>query len=138
MSWAKRLYPYVLRAFLGLVLVLAIPAAMIGYSSWRSSHLHPPPSVRTLDDLLAWRTPGGLYLITRDGQQYLEAQGLDYDLGASGPPGYVFDEKGSLIDWTTDSGDDSKYQHKWHRFPEWRPARAEEVSRFIQRSRQAR
>ena len=31
----------------------------------------------------------------------------------SGPPEYVFDKGGSLVDWTADSGDDGDYQARW-------------------------
>ena len=31
----------------------------------------------------------------------------------SGPPCYMFDSKGNLVDWTMDIGDDGRYQRKW-------------------------
>lgn len=31
----------------------------------------------------------------------------------SGPPAYVFDETGALVDWTGDRGDDSAFMRKW-------------------------
>lgn len=31
----------------------------------------------------------------------------------SGPPAYVFDSKGKLIDWSGDTGDDPGFREKW-------------------------
>lgn len=31
----------------------------------------------------------------------------------SGPPAYVFDSKGKMIDWSSDIGDDSHFSDKW-------------------------
>jgi len=31
----------------------------------------------------------------------------------SGPPAYIFDSQGRLIDWTSDSGDDPSFQDRW-------------------------
>ena len=98
----------------GLVaLVFALPLCCIGYGRWRVHRLSPPDRVRTFNDLMDWRPPHLLQRLQHDGRTYVVASG-DECLIASAPSRYVFDESGRLVDWTHDSGDDGRFQKRWH------------------------
>ena len=53
-----------------------------------------------------------------DGEDYYELIGGigDYDILylPSGPPAYIFDKNGNLIDYSLDTGDDPDFLNKWH------------------------
>ncbi len=49
----------------------------------------------------------------------------------SGPPAYVFDSEGRLVDWSGDTGDDSRYKHAWPR-DQMHPIEVGVLSRIVE------
>ena len=56
-------------------------------------------------------------VLRTDGTQYYAAIGPVKPplVRASGPPMYIFDDSGRMIDWTLDRYDDSRFQQRWER-----------------------
>jgi hypothetical protein len=81
------------------------------------SKLAPPPGVRGFSDFSkAMPPPFSILISTVDGQEYLLWTGkvpAGWRL-ASGPPAYVFDKTGQLIDWTVDNGEAPTFYEKWY------------------------
>ena len=87
-------------------------------------HLHRwcqsvQPGGTTLAEVLAKlpeRADGRAF--TQDGPQYLALSGpiQAYPKFPSGPPVYIFDHTGQLIDWTVDEGDDEAFKTRWPTF----------------------
>ena len=100
----------------GFLLVAALPSIWI-VSEWdyaRRSLL--PESVTTYREFLeTMPQPAQVAIVSVDGQSYLEVNGpLPRGMAfPSGPPVYVFDSGGALVDWTHDSGDDGAFQSIW-------------------------
>ncbi|QDU54518.1 hypothetical protein [Aeoliella mucimassa] len=64
--------------------------------------------------------PASNYVLTDSaGNKYLEsiAPLPPMWMLPSGAPAYVFDAKGVLVTWTSDSGDDPTYQQRWRSLP---------------------
>ena len=63
------------------------------------------------------RPPQKIERIEKEEQQYVFVTGrmtpLWFVTIPSGPPCYVFDSGGTLIDWTKDIGDDSRFVERW-------------------------
>lgn len=61
--------------------------------------------------------PVGAYRLVVDDAAYVEFIGHREStvlVPASGPPAFVFDPRGALVDWTADSGDDPGFLDQWH------------------------
>jgi hypothetical protein len=74
------------------------------------------PSGLTLTHHLATMPePEGFRVISLNGRDYLAVQGPLRALLTfpSGPPVYVFDESGGLVDWFSDVGDDRSFNNRW-------------------------
>src|SRR4051794_28400504 len=101
--------------FLQTVLVLVLLfAGYIAVEAICACRANPPATVQTFDSYLQWQTkPRGVRLQDLGGQTYVLMYGPNAGLFPSGPPIYVFDWSGRLVDWTTDSGDDPRFQSKW-------------------------
>ncbi|MDR2430541.1 MAG: hypothetical protein LBD14_06635 [Puniceicoccales bacterium] len=54
---------------------------------------------------------------------------------ASGPPAYVFDETGKLVEWTADRGSDAVFKKKWGNLGEGTFIGAEDAKRIVKRAR---
>lgn len=76
-----------------------------------------------------------------DGNQYFEVLGkvpttaLFY--GGSGPPAYVFNSEGRLVDWTPDRGDTTRYVKKWGSFGVGSQIALAEVARRLMRANES-
>lgn len=87
-------------------------------------HLHRwcesvQPGGSTLAEVLAkLPDPVAGRAFTQDGHQYLALLGpvQTYPKFPSGPPVYIFDSTGQLIDWTADEGDDEAFRSRWSTF----------------------
>lgn len=74
----------------------------------------PDGSVANLEDYLEWRPDEDDFAAANvDGKQYVIAYGPLSGVFPSGPPAYVFDSDGALVDWSKDIGDDSEFIKKW-------------------------
>lgn len=70
----------------------------------------PPSSVTTFDQFVEWKPRPRLSLNQRGDETVLVAVGGFNGLALrSGPPCYVFDRTGRLIEWSRDMGDDSRF-----------------------------
>lgn len=49
----------------------------------------------------------------------------------SGPPAYIFDETGSLVDWSRDLGNNPSFTRKWGNFSNATPISAEEAKQLV-------
>ena len=106
----------ILIGVLGCVLVLVL---WLMLSALEEKKLKPPSSVQTIHDFLQ-QMPPPAYVKTFSFAEtnYYEVWGR---LGGtirlpSGPPSYIFDPAGRLVDWTYDRGDAGNYIRKWGRF----------------------
>jgi hypothetical protein len=97
-----------------ILVLLALLAAYVAVEQFGRSRARPPESVKTFDTYMAWQTTHRYARqLERDGQRFILLAGPNAGLLPSGPPTYVFDSAGQLIDWTSDSGDDSRFQKEW-------------------------
>ncbi len=64
----------------------------------------------------------GAWTMKKDGTNYFAAFGpIRAPLALpSGPPVYVFDTNGMMIDWTLDNGESPRFQKEWASFTEKR------------------
>jgi hypothetical protein len=70
--------------------------------------VEPPRSLQTLDDFRKWRPQyESAFRTEAGGSAYYLVHGERARALASGPSGYVFDERGNLVGWILDTGDDS-------------------------------
>lgn len=51
----------------------------------------------------------------------------------SGPPAYIFDETGALVDWCRDLGDNPSFARRWSNFSNAVPVSAEEAKKLLKR-----
>lgn len=102
---------------LGALLLVAITAGLFINSVAHRDRSEPPPGVRTLDAFLTeMDRPEHAYELTLSGSTYTELiAGKPLWTLASGPPAYVFDASGELVDHTLDDGDDHAYDLEWRR-----------------------
>jgi hypothetical protein len=98
----------VVQIILMLVGLIALPIFWMLYQDSESRNMaNPPREVQTLADFRKWRPQYEKAL-------RLEARGFTYYLVfgersralASGPSGYLFDERGGFIGWSLDTGDE--------------------------------
>jgi hypothetical protein len=120
-----------------LVLVLLF-AAYVAVEVICQCRAKPPATVQTLDDYLKWQTKHRrIELQQSGGQEFVVMQGPNAGFVTSGPPVYVFDASGRLIDWTTDCGDDPRFQQKWFVGRQAREVSVEEARRHVAATRPA-
>lgn len=77
----------------------------------------PPEGLTNLVSFLEGRTNvARVRQFTKDGRGYVEVFG-HYPPSVlklrSGPPTYVFDESGAMVDWTADRGDAPSFVSRW-------------------------
>ena len=109
--------------------VLALVVWLI-LSAREEKHLKPPPSVQSIQDFLQQMPPPTrVQKFSFGGASYYEVWGQS---GGSirlpsGPPSYIFDAKGRLVDWTYDRGDAGDYLRKWGRFKDAKSISVQEM-----------
>ena len=98
--------------FLGLILLLpflSLPAVCV-IREWPDGEAEPPANVDSLREYLSWRPDSTFFLEIRNDQgETLLVHGRISRFLSSGPAAYAFDEKGKLVDWTSDRGDDGAF-----------------------------
>ena len=89
--------------------LLALPVAWLQYQDRQMRNaVEPPWSVQTLEDFRKWRPQYEQALkLESGGSVYYLVLGEKARTLASGPSGYLFDERGNLVGWVPDTGDDS-------------------------------
>ena len=83
-------------------------ALFVGGEIHHSLAVRPPEKVTDFKSYLEWASePKELNLLDENGTKILVATGriANYCALPSGPPQYVFDTQGKMIDWISDSGE---------------------------------
>ena len=95
-------------------------AAWIYEENRRADAVRPPEGVTNLITFLAARPqPSRIRKFVHNGQVYVEVLGkpIMSPLSVpSGPPSYIFDETGALVDWAADRGENPSFVSKWGSF----------------------
>jgi len=87
------------------VLGIAIVAMHVRDGAMRSA-VEPPWGVRTVEDFRKWQPRRETALRAEvGGSVYYLVHGERGRMLASGPAGYLFDERGNFVGWTQDTGD---------------------------------
>jgi hypothetical protein len=103
------------KSLLGLAVLVMLYFAVVCFDR---STTNPGAQGQSIDDFLkAKRAPQKVERIEKEGQSYLFVTGRMSPLWIvtvpSGPPCYVFNASGRLVDWTSDVGDAPYFQEKW-------------------------
>jgi len=111
MSWKRHGW------LLPLLLIVLLGAIDLWHHARIDLTLKPPDGVQSLEPFIA-AMPAPEYLrVKKEGKkEFLVWTGPTpghFLIPRSGPPGYVFDESGHLVDWSRDQGDDSGFQKAW-------------------------
>ena len=105
----RRLIPVIILALLGL--------GWVAFTAHEVRRLSPPHSAQNLRGFLTHMpAPDRLTKIDVAGQEYLLVTGVlpSSITLPSGPPQYVFDTSGRLVDWSMDCDDDPDFVAKWN------------------------
>ena len=103
-----------MKRYRGIFVVVLLVGLALGTEVWLNRRAVPPAYVTNFVGFTRWQTPERVEVIQNGGNDYLFAMtsGGGFLL-KSGPPGYVFDRSGKLVDWSTDIGDDPRFREKW-------------------------
>jgi hypothetical protein len=97
--------------------ILCLAAVWIRSEARYSRAIRPPAGATNIVLFLKSRPDSTRPLLfTNEGRVYLEISRPISNPGLalpSGPPAYIFDSSGDLVDWTPDLGDDPKFHSKW-------------------------
>ena len=94
--------------------------------------LCPPDEAGNIPGFLKWMpTPVSSDRFEFDGRTFYVLRG---SLQArfrvpSGPPVYVFDEQGKMVDWCSDEGENANIHERWNGFPNTLPIAIDELNR---------
>jgi hypothetical protein len=100
-----------------LLAFLALAAGYLWYVAAAAKDAAPAPGVENIGSYLAiMPAPERAFQLVTGSSEFIEFHGPLQPKAAlpSGPPAYVFDETGSLVDWTSDLGDDPRFRERWH------------------------
>ncbi len=105
-------------------------------SEWRYAQLLPPPGGATnlVSFLRAQHDQLFIQQFAQDGQRYLIVKRLVPKVGfslPSGPPAYIFNEPGTLVDWTGDFGEATRFLQKWTNLSEAKEISIEAAKAFV-------
>lgn len=106
------------------ILLLSAGTAFVWICNIEIRKGKPDDSIRTIVDFLDCMPSPQLVREFQFGEEvFVELVGpLPHSITLpSGPPSYVFDGKGELVDWTHDKGDDSTYVKRWKHFQDAKP-----------------
>ena len=103
-----------LSGFLYLVFLTLAGLIFALYEAWAWQQVKPASPNMTITEFSSQMpSPQKLAIVEHDGVRYIVWIGR-YPrsiVPASGPPCYVFDADGKLVDWSLDTGDDHKLAH---------------------------
>lgn len=110
--------------------------AVWAYSEKKSaSAVRPPEGVTNLVAFLEVRPqPSQIRKFIHAGKVYFEVVGTPVTSLLSlpsGPPAYIFDETGSLVDWSLDLGDNPSFASKWGSFSNATSISMEEAKQLV-------
>ena len=110
------------RIFKTIATVLGVLLAFLLYSLASERYYvrtKSPAGITTVSDYFRrFGEPAFVRMAQRDGRSYYEFNGrVDpawWCLALpSGPPAYIFDERGQFIEWCAEPGDSSRYRQRW-------------------------
>jgi hypothetical protein len=116
---------------------IGVPAVFF-YGKWRLvKEVTPPKNGKSLEAFLETR-PRVMEI------RQLKVRGENFFLilgnystfvfdTSSGPPAYIFNNSGTLVDWTADSGDDPAFEKRWDIFSNRETISAQEALRLVKR-----
>lgn len=109
-------------------------AAFIYYETLGVKAVKPPPGLTNLIAFTEVMQTRELHSFTFQGRTHFVATGNPKDSIwiVSGPPAYVFDENGFLVDWTRETGDDPAFAERWGRFHAKKKTTKAEADAFLQ------
>ena len=96
------------------LVVAALFAAWVLHLLWWLESVKPGGQTLA-EQLVKMPEPDQRRVFTKGGQEYLALFGPVEALPRfpSGPPVYIFDSAGRLVDWTPDEGDDEAFHQRW-------------------------
>lgn len=105
------------KAVIAGALLVCLLAVWIYTEKRIANELRPPEGVTNLVAFLEARPqPSKIRKFPHNGKTHIELIGkpvTSLTSLPSGPPAYVFDETGVLVDWTADRGDTPSFVRKW-------------------------
>ncbi len=125
------------KSIISLVVVVCIFfCAWAIYSEKRSREtVQPPPGATNLTGFLQLREPATIRKFVFNGKVHLEVIGKPVVIPPlsvpSGPPVYIFDEKGVFVDWAADVGDAPSFVRKWGGFSNATPVTTEAAKELV-------
>jgi hypothetical protein len=123
-----------IKKFIGIAIIFcALVAAWIWTENRNAELLYPPSGATNILTFLEVRTNYvHLGRFTNGGDAYFEVVGeMSRSLLASGPPIYIFDGSGALVDWSGNSGDDTSFVFKWASSSNAASISSEEVKQLL-------
>ena len=108
-------YP-AMKRFRGLILFTVLIGGCFSTECVSRRRVNPIGQVSTLDGYLAWRPSAErVAQVDVSGDPHIIAYGpsSSWLLLSSGPSACVFDGAGRLVDWSSDIGDDPRFDEKW-------------------------
>lgn len=106
-----------MRRFRGIILLAVLVGGCLTTEYASRRRVRPTGRAGTLREYLAWRPTAGRFaaVTVGGGEEHVIAYGpaSSWLLMSSGPSAYVFDEKGRLVDWSYDIGDDPTFDGRW-------------------------
>ncbi len=116
-------------------LAVCLLATWVCFEKKSANAVRPPAGATNLVAFLAARPQlAGIRKFTYNEKPHLEVIGRPHQSALSvpsGPPVYVFDETGALVDWSRDSGDQPSFTAKWGGFSNATPISVEDARQLV-------
>ena len=99
-----------------MLLIIGIPSTVwVGNEIYHARTSNPGHLTTYLEYRERMPPAKGAWIMKREGTNYYAALGpIRAPLALpSGPPIYVFDSKGMMVDWTLDSGESPRFKKAW-------------------------
>jgi hypothetical protein len=119
-------------------ILAALFACLLGvwiYSEKKGARaVRPPEGSTNLVAFLEARPPSQIRKFIHEGNAYIEVIGKPVTSLLSlpsGPPAYIFNENGALVDWSRDIGDDPSFVSRWGGFSNATSISIEEAKQLV-------
>lgn len=130
----KRSPAYHLACATGFIALVLVAKVLIGALYFRS--VRPDP-LASLASYAAEHPSAPIRTFLQDGRTWFEVTG-PFEAGlrtfAKGPPAYLFDDTGKLVDWCRDSGNARTYRRRWPRLDTASPTTLDAALRAVSRA----